>query len=241
MMKPTRKMGLGATRLAAAFLAIAMAGAAFAAQGMVQDRRVSMAEAKRMLAQAKRTTEFPIVLNEAVLRQLNRYVGTPEGRDFMRASLARMENHRAVIEAKLKQYGAPAELMAVPITESGYKNMSEGESGTSMRSAGLWQFIPSTARRYGLRVDAQKDERLDVELATDAALRYLESNYLRFRDWHLALLGYNMGENAVQKAMDQTGAKDAWTLLRLGHEGDKDYLPKLMAALLIMKNPEFVR
>ncbi|MES2962699.1 MAG: M56 and MltD domain-containing protein [Bdellovibrionota bacterium] len=241
MMNPTRTMGKVTTRLAAGLLALAMAGAACASQGLVQDRRVSMAEAKRMLATAKASSEMPVELNELVLKQLNRYIGTPEGRDFMRTALQRMETYRAVIGTKITEYGMPMELLAVPIAESGYKNMSEGESSTSMKSAGLWQFIPSTARAYGLHVDAKKDERLDVDLATDAALRYLESNRLRFKDWHLAILAYNMGENAVQKAMNATGAKDAWSLIRAGHEGDRDYLPKVMAAMLIMKNPESVR
>ncbi|MEK7357044.1 MAG: M56 and MltD domain-containing protein, partial [Bdellovibrionota bacterium] len=240
MVNPSRKMKFGIVKATAAAIAIAMTGVALASQGLVQDRRVSMNEARKMLANAKAQADFPIVLNEAVLKQLNRYVGTPDGREFMRSALVRLESHRAVVQAKLTEYDVPTELIAVPITESGYKNMSEGESATSMRSAGLWQFIPSTARNYGLKVDATRDERLDVAMATDAALRYLESNHLRFRDWHLALLAYNMGENRVQRAMTATGAKDAWTLIRLGHEGDKDYLPKMMAAILIMKNPEYV-
>ena len=82
---------------------------------------------------------------------------------------------------------------------------------------------------------------MDVPLSTDAAIRYLQSNYLRFKDWHLSALAYNMGENAVQRAMDTMKSRDAWTLIRNGHEGDKDYLPRLMAAILIMRNPESVQ
>jgi membrane-bound lytic murein transglycosylase D len=108
------------------------------------------------------------------------------------------------------------------------------------KSAGIWQFIPQTARNYGLRVDAQKDERLDMALLTDAAMRYLQANNLRFKDWQLALMAYNMGENAVQKAMVDLDTRDAWTLIRNGREGDKDYLAKFMAAVLIMRNPDSV-
>jgi len=99
-------------------------------------------------------------------------------------------------------------------------------------------FIKSTARNYGLQVDDQVDERLNVDLLTDAAMRYLQSNYLRFKDWHLSALSYNIGENAVQEAIRRSGSKDAWVLIRNGYENDRNYLPKLMAAILIMKNPE---
>ncbi len=217
-----------------------MAGVAYASNGFVQDRRVSMADAQRFAVKAYRSSDFPVVVNELVLKQLNRYIGTPEGREFMRNALQRMENYRSVIEGKINGFRVPDELIAVPITESGYQNLTEGESNTHMKAAGLWQFIPSTARNYGLRVDAQKDERLDVPLSTDAALRYLNSNKLRFNDWHLSVLAYNMGERAVQKGINETGSRDAWTLIRNGYEGDKDYLPKLMAAILIIKNPESV-
>ena len=221
-------------------LALAMGGAAYASRGLVQDRRVNMAQAKLMAMRAQAETGFPVAVNDLVLKQLNRYIGTPEGREFMRKSLARMQNYKAVVGDYLKRYGVPPEIMAVPITESGYENLDESRSPSNVRAAGLWQFIPSTARNFGLRVDSQKDERMDVNLQTDAAMRYLQSNNLRFKDWSLALLSYNMGENAVQKAINTLGTRDAWTLIRNGYEGDKDYLARLMAAILIMKNPESV-
>jgi membrane-bound lytic murein transglycosylase D len=124
---------------------------------------------------------------------------------------------------------------------AGYKNLSEGQNSPSVKAAGLWQFISSTARNYGLKVDGQKDDRLDVALSTDAAMRYLQANHLRFKDWHLSALAYNMGETAVQKGINALETRDAWTLIRQGYEGDKDYLPRLMAAILIMRNPESIK
>jgi membrane-bound lytic murein transglycosylase D len=221
-------------------LASIMGATAFASKGLVQDRRVSMSQAKAMAVRAQSETRFPVVVNDLVLKQLNRYIGTPDGREFMRDSLARMENYKVIIGEHLQKYGVPVEIMAVPIVESGYQNLTEGQSNTSVKAAGLWQFIPSTARNYGLKVDSQKDERLDIGMNTDAAMRYLQSNNLRFKDWHLSALAYNMGENAVQKGMNALGSRDAWTLIRNGYEGDKDYLPKLMAAILIMRNPDSV-
>lgn len=221
-------------------LATVIGAAAYASKGLVQDRRVSMAQAKAMAVRVQSETGFPVVVNDLVLKQLNRFVGTPEGREFMRDSLARMENYKIVVADYLQKYNVPIEIMAVPLIESGYQNLTEGQSGTSVKSAGLWQFIPSTARNYGLRVDRTKDERLDVALNTDAAMRYLLSNHLRFKDWQLSALAYNMGENAVQKGIDALGSRDAWTLIRNGYEGDRDYLARLMAAILIMRNPESV-
>ncbi len=235
--KSSRRIDWKISLSAGVIIASFMGATAFAAKGLVQDRRVSMSQAKAMAVRAQSETGFPIVLNDLVLKQLNRYIGTPEGREFMKDSLARMENYKVIVEGHLQKYGVPLEIMAVPIVESGYQNLHEGHN-TTMKAAGVWQFIPSTARNYGLRVDTHKDERLDISLSTDAAMRYLQSNNLRFKDWHLSALAYNMGENAVQKGMDQLDSRDAWTLIRAGFEGDKDYLPKLMAAILIMRNPD---
>lgn len=222
-------------------MAVLICGAAYASKGIVQDRRINMAQAQVMAARAQLDADMPIVVNDLVLRQLNRYIGTPEGREFMRNALARMENHKAMVAEHLEKYRVPLEVMALPIIESGYQNLAQGEGSPTNKSAGLWQFIPQTARNYGLRVDKQKDERLNAALLTDAAMRYLQANNLRFKDWHLSLMSYNMGENAVQKAMVDLDTRDAWTLIRNGREGDKDYLAKFMAAVLIMRNPASVQ
>jgi membrane-bound lytic murein transglycosylase D len=221
-------------------LVLIMGVTAYASNGLVQDRRVNMAQAKAMAVRAQSQLGFPVVVNDLVLKQLNRYIGTPEGREFMRDSLARMENYKQVVGDHLAKYGVPVEIMAVPIVESGYQNLPQ-RAGASVKSAGLWQFIPETARNYGLQVDGRVDERLNVALLTDAAMRYLQSNNLRFKDWQLSLLAYNMGENAVQKGMNALGTRDAWTLIRAGYEGDSDYLAKFMAAVLIMRNPHSVQ
>lgn len=213
---------------------------AYASKGLVQDRRVSLSQAKSMAMRAQIGTGMPIVVNDSVLRQLNRFIGTPEGREYMRSALARLANHKAMVTEALEKYQVPMEVLALPVIESGYQNFAQGAVSQTNQSAGIWQFIPQTARNYGLRVDAQKDERLDTTVLTDAAMRYLQANNLRFKDWQLALMAYNMGENAVQKAMVDLDTRDAWTLIRNGREGDKDYLAKFMAAVLIMRNPDSV-
>lgn len=227
-------------------LALLMGITAYASKGLVQDRRVSLAQAKSMASRLQSeaggsVAGIPVVVNDLVLKQLNRFIGTPEGREYMRNALARMANHKSMIEEALEKYQVPIEILALPIIESGYQNFAQGAVSQTNQSAGIWQFIPQTARNFGLRVDSQKDERLDTLMLTDAAMRYLQANNLRFKDWQLALMAYNMGENNVQKAMVDLDTRDAWTLIRNGREGDKDYLAKFMAAVLIMRNPDSVQ
>jgi soluble lytic murein transglycosylase-like protein len=150
-----------------------------------------------------------------------------------------MELYQPPVSAKRAKYGVPAEFAAIPIVESGYQNLPQ-RGNNHTRGAGLWQFIPSTARNFGLKVDAQVDERLDIERETDAAMRLLLANKARFNSWELSLLAYNVGENKVQDAINRTGSRDVWTLIDAGVENDTADVAKVMAAILIMKNPGFV-
>jgi len=220
-------------------LAITLSASALASRGLVQDRRVTLAQAKDMASKAQSDSGFPIVINDLVLTELNRFVGTPEGREYIRTALQRMETYRSTVGLYLQKYGVPQEIMAVPIVESGYQNLAQRHSGG--HGAGLWQFIPSTAHNFGLEVDHSRDERLEIGANTDAAMRYLQMNNLRFKDWALSLMAYNMGEKVLQHAIDVTGSRDAWTLVRRGYEGDHAYLARVVAAALIMKNPEVVQ
>ncbi len=202
-------------------------------------RRISMSKAQALADKLGGQSEFPIVANEFVLKALNRHIGTSEGRETMRRALEQMEALRPLVESKVKNHNAPIELMAIPIVESGYKNNARG--GTTLKSTGIWQFIPATARAYGLSVDDAKDERVDIPLATDAALRYLQASKLRFNDWLLGVLAYNIGERAVQKGINVTGSRDVWTLTRNGYGGDLNYVGNVIAAAIIMQNPELVQ
>lgn len=211
---------------------------AFASQGLVQDRRVSLSTAQAMAANAKSSSNFPLIVNELVLTQLNRYIGTPEGREFMRKALQRMEKHRSLVEEKLVENNVPLELLAIPIVESGYQNL---ESDIKLEAgAGIWMFLAQTARNYGLRVDSQQDERLNVGLLSGAAARYLKGGNLLFNDWLLAVLGFNIGNNKVIEGIEATGSRDPWNLVLSGYENDKDYLAKVMATILIIRNPEYI-
>lgn len=208
---------------------------AHAAGSSIQDRRVSVEQAEEMATVARNESTFPIEVNELVLEQLNRYLGTPDGRDYMRRSIARMEGYEGEITTQLDKYGLPHELLAVPIIESGYKNIAQDSN--PLHGAGIWMFIASTAKKFGLRVDDTVDERLNTALETDAAMRALSGLNFQFRDWRLALMGYNCGPKLVEKGIEKTGSRDPWTLVRQGYQNDKGYLASIMAAVIILKNP----
>lgn len=175
--------------------------------------------------------EFPITENDDVLRQLHRYTSTSGRRRHMRQCFQRMKKYRSFISKRIKAQGLPMELMAIPVVESCYQNIHSEQGWGS----GLWMFIRPTARAYGLKVNKKVDQRMNVKLSTEAALTYLKSNHKRFKDWRLAILAYNMGENKLAKGIKRTGSRDPWILIRRGYEGDKGYLAKVMAVALMMK------
>jgi membrane-bound lytic murein transglycosylase D len=233
---------------------VLMAGMTVAFSATIQDRRITPEVAQQMLAAARQRSEFvpvaprqvllaavepaddfPLAVNERVIEQLNRLLGTPDGRAFMRASLQRMQEHEALLVGALVHYGLPAELMAVPLVESGYRNLPHDDH--PRHGAGLWMFIEPTAREFGLAVNTNTDERLNVALETDAAMRMFDRLHERFGDWGLALLAYNSGERLVEQGMRTTGSRDVWQLVEDGYENDPDYLARVTAVLLIMKNP----
>ena len=220
-------------------LASGIGPTAVAAKSVVRNAKISLSRAQELGEIAAKSTDFPIVVNERVLTQLNRYVSTRGGRDSIRKALKRMKSYQPMLDAKSAEHNVPLELLALPIVESGYRNLSAAHNPKS-KAAGLWQFIPGTARGFGLRVDQKVDERLDEHKATDAAMRYLAGLKLKFQDWHLALLGYNAGESRVQKGIESTGSRDAFEIIEAGFKGDKHYLSRTIAAVIILKNPSLL-
>ena len=219
------------------FIFMAFLGTSYASKSFVQDKRITMVEAQKLIQSTH--SEIPVEINDLVLRQINRYAGTPEGRTFFKESLLRMNNYKSMIEGKLTVNKLPLELLAIPIVESGYQNLPQDPNHRSW-GAGLWMFIESTARTYGLRVDRDVDERLNPELLTDAAIKYFQSNYGLFSDWKLSIIAYNLGEHNLLNAMKELNTKDAWVIVKNGRENDKDYLARVMAAIIILKNPDIL-
>jgi hypothetical protein len=156
-----------------------------------------------------------------------RYWGGRE-REFG-AAFARLERIRPSMESILEAEGVPKELAAVVLVESGAQPLAQ----SPRQARGLWQFIPQTARRYGLTVSGAKDDRVQLESATRAAARYLRDLYEHFGGWPLALAAYNAGENAVQAALDKARAT---TFSQLSASGllpaeTRAYVPAVLAAM----------
>jgi beta-lactamase regulating signal transducer with metallopeptidase domain len=234
MNSENKKIGTWTKSLTVMLVATVLTVSAYASKNLIQDRRISLEDATQMADVASKNSDFPIVMNEEVLAQLNRYLGTPEGRDFIKSALDRKKDYDQTLKTITKKYHNPSELNAIPIVESGFKNLPQRYS---VKSAGLWMFIPDTARKYGMKVGKDYDERLDVVKETEAAHRYLLSNKMLFNDWLLSILAYNVGEGAVEKAIQKHGTRDVWELSKFVN-ADNNYMAKVMAAIIITKNSE---
>jgi len=170
-----------------------------------------------------------------------RFDTVPEMRKKFQGFLDRGGQYAPMILAALEERGMPRDLLYLAMIESGF----QAHATSHAAAVGLWQFIRETGERYGLNVDRAVDERRDPVRATNAALDYLEELYDRFGSWYLAAAAYNSGENRVSRAMRaQFGRERArseadyyaiWD--RLPKE-TRDYVPLMIAAGRITKNPE---
>lgn len=134
---------------------------------------------------------------------------------------------RPAVEPILRSHDVPIDLAAVILVESGGRTSALSPKG----ARGLWQLMPDTARRYGLRVDEIRDDRLDLFRSTDAAARYLHDLYAQFGDWKLALAAYNTGEANVGVAILRAHTQDFDQLanLRVLPLETRNYVPRVLA------------
>jgi membrane-bound lytic murein transglycosylase D len=150
--------------------------------------------------------------------------------------LARAGRYLPMILEVFRQKGLPEELVFTAMIESGFDPVAVSRAGAK----GLWQFMATTARRYGLRVDRWLDERLDPEKSTVAAANYLLDLYAVFGSWDLAKAAYNAGGGTVLRAMRGMRTNDFWELARgriLKNE-TRDFVPAIHAAILIAREPD---
>ena len=149
--------------------------------------------------------------------------------------LDRGAEYREVVENLLQENGLPPQLYYLAMIESGYST----KATSIAKAAGVWQFIPATAKRYGLEVNSYTDERRDPIRATEAAGRYLKDLYNVFGSWHLALAAYNAGEYRILGAVLKGKSRNFWSLIQSGvlPSETADYIPKFLAAMMIGENP----
>lgn len=150
--------------------------------------------------------------------------------DRVRVAVRRVDQLRPTIEPILREEGVPAEFSAVVLVESGGLPKALSPKG----ARGVWQFMPDTARRYGLLVSGATDERLDIIKSTRAAARYLHDLHGQFGDWQLALAAYNAGEQAVDRALARvTGARSFPTIATLLPKETRTYVPAVLQAISV--------
>lgn len=175
--------------------------------------------------------EIAVTENARVRKWLRYFQGN--GRAEMTRWLARRSRYRRLIEGILVEEGLPSDLLYLAMIESGLNPRAY----SSAHASGMWQFIPSRARMYELRVDWWVDERRDPEKATRAACAYLKDLEQMFGSWPLAMAAYNSGEGRVGRARKrQPSCRDFWCL-DLPRETE-NFVPKFMAALVIGSDPE---
>ncbi len=177
--------------------------------------------------------DIPMESNASVRKWV--YFFTHENRNRFDRFMSRGARYRILVQDILEENGVPAELYYLGMIESGYASRARSNA----RAVGIWQFIAPTARRYGLRVDRDVDERLDVLRSTRAAARYLKDLKEEFGSWYMAMAAYNCGEGRVRSAIRRQHTRDFWTLAhrRALPAETADYVPKFQAAMSIARNP----
>ncbi len=180
-------------------------------------------------------TEIPLVINAEVMEEIKRFQG-PE-RNFFISAYRRSGRYRPMIVRALKENGLPEELSWLPLIESGFKVRAFSRA----RALGLWQFIASTGYKYGLNRNTWIDERLDPEKSTRAAIAYLIELHKIFGDWMTVLAAYNCGEGTVLRVIRRQKINyldHFWDLYQMLPRETARYVPRFIATLLIIKEPE---
>ena len=177
---------------------------------------------------------FPLVMNKQVEMYLNLF--QTRHRKIYETWLSRSSIYVSLMEKELKYAGLPRELIYLSMIESGYNQ----RACSPANAVGLWQFIDGTARQYNLDINTYVDERRDAEKSTKAAVAFLSELYREFGDWHLAVAAYNAGPGKIGKGLEKYNVSSFWELAREDYLAleTKRYVPKLIAAIIIAKNPE---
>jgi membrane-bound lytic murein transglycosylase D len=159
---------------------------------------------------------------------------TKRARPYFEQTLARAGRYLPMITNALSEAGLPQELAYLALVESSSLPNAKSSKG----AVGLWQFIPNTARLYGLRIDRWVDERRDPEKATRAASAYLKELHDYYGRWYLAAAAYNAGPGAIDRALRSSRAKDFWGIKTQISQETRNYVPKFVAIATIAAKPE---
>ena len=186
-------------------------------------------------AEVKAThSDLPLMMTDPVAGYIN-YFST-RGRGTLERALARSGRYEEMIRGILKEEGVPQDLIYLAQAESGFHPLALSRVG----ARGMWQFMGSRAKGYGLERNWWVDDRQDPEKATRAAARHLKDLYNQFGDWYLAMAAYNSGPGTVQSAVKRTGYADFWQLYKRNvlPKETRNYVPIIIAVTIMAKNPQ---
>jgi membrane-bound lytic murein transglycosylase D len=175
------------------------------------------------------TYDLPVKMNDRVKSSII-YFQTV-AREALTRYLSRTKKYERLLKEALDREGLPLDLVYLSLVESGYNPKAYSWA----RASGLWQFIASTGRLYGLRRDWWVDERRDPRKATNAAARFLKDLYEEFGDWELAMAAYNGGPGRIRQTIRKQSTTDFWEM-KLRRQ-TMDYVPLIYAAAIIAKDP----
>ena len=185
------------------------------------------------LEQAKQNVNFGFSINPLIQQYINYYQG--RGRATMENGLRRSGLYMKMARQIFKEEGVPVDITWLGQVESAWKPKAVSWAAAS----GLWQFIPGTGREYGLRQTAYIDERNSFEQATRASARYLKDLAKRYNgNWELAMAAYNTGAGNIDRAISRAGSASFWTIYPYIAQETRNYVPNILATILIAKNPE---
>lgn len=185
------------------------------------------------LEQAKQNVNFAFTINPLIQQYINYYQG--RGRSTMESGLRRSGQFMRMARQIFKEEGVPIDITWLGQVESAWKPKAVSWAAAS----GLWQFVPSTGRQFGLRQTAWVDERNSYEQATRASAKYLKSLAARYNgDWELAMAAYNTGAGNVDRGIARAGTASFWAIYPYIYQETRNYVPNILATILIAKNPE---
>jgi membrane-bound lytic murein transglycosylase D len=178
--------------------------------------------------------DIPVTYNKRVSRWITYFQNS--GRTWFREWLQKAYRYMPMIQKELKNNNLPQDLAYMVMIESGFNP----HAVSSAKAVGPWQFIKDTGKRYGLQVSWWLDERRDLRKSTSAAVKYLKDLNEEFNSWYLVAASYNMGEGGLRRRIKKYETTDFWKLCQLGAlpAETTDYVPKILAAMMIAKSPE---
>lgn len=196
------------------------------------DRKIYFLYGTQHLGLENQYFDIPVVYRGPVKKWIRYFLN--RGREFFERYSARAGRYAPLMGKILKENGLPQDLIFLAMAESGFQNHAKSWA----RAVGPWQFMPSTAKRYGLKINWYVDERRDPIKSTIAASRYLKDLFEIFGSWEMAAAGYNAGEGKIKRAIRRYKTESFWKIAkgRYLKRETKNYVPKIMALAIIGKN-----